>query len=92
MSEFYTKIRQKIRNNLSQIAAVILMFLFMFFYLYNHIVYTIQSGEGGVKYLRFFGGTVVTRFILKAFILCFPGINYSFITSEFSRWRMSSMF
>ncbi len=72
MSEFYKNIRQKIRNNLPQITAVVLTFLFMFFYLYNHIVYTIQSGEGGVKYLRFFGGTVVDRVYGEGIHFIFP--------------------
>jgi len=48
------------------------MFLFMFFYLYNHIVYTIQSGEGGVKYLRFFGGTVVDKVYPEGIHFVFP--------------------
>jgi regulator of protease activity HflC (stomatin/prohibitin superfamily) len=72
MKEFYQKIRQKIRSNLSQITAVVLMFLFLFFYLYNHIVYTIQSGEGGVKYLRFFGGTVVDKVYPEGIHFVFP--------------------
>lgn len=72
MREYFKNIRQKIRNNLPQITAVVLTFLFIFFYLYNHIVHTIQSGEGGVKYLRFFGGTVVDRVYGEGIHFIFP--------------------
>ena len=41
-------------------------------YLYQNIIYTIHSGEAGVKYLRFGGGTVIDRVYGEGFYLIFP--------------------
>jgi len=39
----------------------LLIFLFLFAYLFNNIVYVVHSGEGAVLYRLFFGGTVTDR-------------------------------
>lgn len=54
---------QRIKASLKRKAPILivttLIMLFVVVYLSNRIFYTIGSGEGGVLYKRFFGGTVV---------------------------------
>ena len=55
------KIYPRIKNNLSVITVFFLIILIIFLFMFNRIVYFIKSGEQGVLYRTFFGGTVVTR-------------------------------
>jgi hypothetical protein len=50
----------------------VLLVLFIAFYLYNNIVYTVHSGGGGILYRRFFGGTVVDRVYPEGIHFIFP--------------------
>lgn len=70
--EKYEILKQKIRINLPFIIVASLIFLFLIFYLYNNIVYTVHSGEGGVLYRRFFGGTVVDKVYAEGIHFIFP--------------------
>lgn len=51
----------KLKNKLPFFYVAGLVLLFGVFFLYNNIVHTVRSGEGGVLYRLFFGGTVVDR-------------------------------
>ena len=61
MGERYQKIKMKIRDKLPFFIMFSLIILFLCAYLYNNIVFTIHSGEGGVLYRRFLGGTVIDK-------------------------------
>ena len=62
----------KIKKHLPYIGVTVLILLFFFFYLFNNIVYTIHSGEGGVLFKRFFGGTVVDKVYPEGIHFIFP--------------------
>lgn len=48
----YGRIKIKLKTNLPVLLVAVLILLFFVFYLYNNIVYSVQSGEGGVLYRR----------------------------------------
>ena len=52
------RIVARLKNNLPFFFVFVLIFLLMIIYLWNHIFISIKSGEGGVLYRRFAGGTV----------------------------------
>ncbi|HIJ56715.1 MAG TPA: prohibitin family protein [Deltaproteobacteria bacterium] len=68
----YETFRLKLRTNLPFFIVCVLLVLFIVFYLYNNIVYSVLSGEGGVLYKRFFGGTVVDRVYPEGIHFIFP--------------------
>ena len=68
----YETFRLKLRSNLPFFIVCVLLVLFIVFYLYNNIVYSVLSGEGGVLYKRFFGGTVVDRVYPEGIHFIFP--------------------
>ncbi|MCP4693526.1 MAG: prohibitin family protein [Desulfobacterales bacterium] len=72
MGENYEKISTEFKDKLPFIIIFVLIFLFVFAYLYNNIVITIGPGQAGVKYRRFFGGTVVDRVFPEGIRLIFP--------------------
>jgi regulator of protease activity HflC (stomatin/prohibitin superfamily) len=61
MKKFFSKIKQKIRNNLPYFIVVGLMVVMLLIYLIPNIFIVIHSGEAGVLYRRFYGGTVVDK-------------------------------
>jgi regulator of protease activity HflC (stomatin/prohibitin superfamily) len=61
MKKFFSKIKQKIRNNLPYFIVVGLMVMMVLIYLIPNIFIVIHSGEAGVLYRRFYGGTVVDK-------------------------------
>ncbi len=61
MKKILSKIKQKIRNNLQYFILVGLMVTLLLIYLFPNIFIVIHSGEAGVLYRRFHGGTVVDK-------------------------------
>jgi regulator of protease activity HflC (stomatin/prohibitin superfamily) len=55
-----------------EIAVVIMIFVFMFVYFADEIFYTIPPGSVGVLWERFFGGTVLTRYVGEGFHMIAP--------------------
>ena len=72
LRRLYEKFRLKLRSNLPFFIVCVLLGLFIAFYLYDNIVYSVHSGEGGVLYRRFFGGTVVDRVYPEGIHFIFP--------------------
>jgi regulator of protease activity HflC (stomatin/prohibitin superfamily) len=72
MKKLYDFIKDKIKSNSAVFIVVLLIALFVVAYLFNSIVYTISSGEGGVLYRRFFGGTVVDKVYPEGIHFIFP--------------------
>ena len=68
----YGRIKIKLKTNLPVLLVAVLILLFFVFYLYNNIVYSVQSGEGGVLYRRFVGGTVVDKVYPEGIHFIFP--------------------
>lgn len=61
IKKIYLKIKAFSKDNLSLFIILVLIVLFFFAYLFNNIVITIHSGQAGVYYSRFDGGTKVDR-------------------------------
>ncbi len=65
MANIFTRIskstRSKAEKNKVPIICTILIILLVFVFFFDRIVITIHSGEAGVLYKRFFGGTVVDK-------------------------------
>ncbi|MDM8523994.1 prohibitin family protein [Desulfococcaceae bacterium HSG8] len=72
MKERFQNFRQSLKRRLPFITIGVLVLLFLFVYMYNRIIVTIGSGEGGVLYLRFFGGTVIDRVYPEGIHAIFP--------------------
>ncbi|MDM8548457.1 prohibitin family protein [Desulfobacterales bacterium HSG2] len=72
MAKIYQKIKAAIKDNTSLFIIVILIHLFLFAYLFNNIVYVIRSGQAGVTYLLFFGGTVVDEVLPEGIHFIWP--------------------
>ncbi len=72
MKKLYNALKEKIKNNMSLFIMMHLILLLLLAYLYNNIVYSIYSGQGGVLYMRFFGGTVVDRVYGEGVHFIFP--------------------
>jgi len=70
--KIYKKFKHRLRKNLSSFIVAFLVLLFIVFYLHNNIVYTVNPGEGGVLYRRFFGGTVVDKVYPEGIHFIFP--------------------
>lgn len=61
-----------IREYTSLMIVTVLVLLFFVIYFWNSIFITIQAGEGGVLYRRFFGGTVVDKVYPEGFHVIAP--------------------
>lgn len=72
LKPLFGRFKIKLKKHLPFIFVTVLIFLFFFFYLFNSIVYTVHSGEGGVLFKRFFGGTVVDKVYSEGLHLIFP--------------------
>ncbi len=56
-----TRINRRIRENLPPLILLFLILLFFIIYFWNSIFISIKSGQAGVLYMRFAGGTVTDR-------------------------------
>lgn len=61
VSEAKTKVKKKWFRSKVEVFLILLGILFVLVILYPHIFITIGPGHAGVKYLRFFGGTVTDK-------------------------------
>jgi regulator of protease activity HflC (stomatin/prohibitin superfamily) len=68
----WTAIKKQIRENLPLMIVALLIVLFVVVYFWSSIFITIQAGEGGVLYRRFFGGTVVDKIYHEGFHVIAP--------------------
>lgn len=66
------KAKKTAREKLPYLMIGLLLFLMLFFYLFNRIVITIGAGEAGVLWQRFYGGTVIDRVYPEGIRLIFP--------------------
>jgi len=72
MNKLYNKFAARVKNNLPFFLVILLIFLFLIVYLWNHIFITIKAGEGGVLYRRFTGGTIVDKVYAEGFHIISP--------------------
>jgi len=72
MNKLYNKFATRVKNNLPFFLVILLIFLFLIVYLWNHIFITIKAGEGGVLYHRFTGGTVTDKVYAEGFHIISP--------------------
>jgi regulator of protease activity HflC (stomatin/prohibitin superfamily) len=72
MSTFNKAIKQFVQKKRPAIILFLLLFGLFIAYLWNYIVIIIHSGEGGVMYRLFFGGTVVNRVYEEGIHIIFP--------------------
>ena len=68
----YASFIAKIKNNVPLMIVTILIVIFFVFYLWHRIVITVHSGQGGVLFRRFWGGTVVDRVYGEGIHVIFP--------------------
>ena len=68
----WKKLKAWVKNNLPYFLILLMIFLLLFFYLFNRIVITIGPGEAGVLYRRFHGGTVVDKVYPEGVKFIFP--------------------
>ncbi len=68
----WSSIKRRFRENLSLVIVALLIVLFVIIYFWHSIFITIKAGEGGVLYLRFFGGTVVDKIYPEGFHIIAP--------------------
>jgi len=66
------RIKNFVRKKRPAIILILLFFGLFIAYLWNYIVIIIHSGEGGVMYRLFFGGTVVNRVYGEGIHIIFP--------------------
>ena len=64
--------RDRIRNNFPALVTSVLILLFVVAYFWPHIFISIHSGELGVLYRRFHGGTVVDRVYGEGLVVIWP--------------------
>jgi regulator of protease activity HflC (stomatin/prohibitin superfamily) len=72
MFKILEKTKEKIKKNKHFIILAALFILFIFAYLFDYIVITIDSGEGGVKFRRFSNGTEINHVYGEGIHLIFP--------------------
>lgn len=66
------KLYQKIKENIHLLAVIALIVIIIILVLFNRIVIIIRSGEAGVLYKLFFGGTVVTKVYSEGIHFIYP--------------------
>ncbi|OQX28208.1 MAG: hypothetical protein BWK80_01325 [Desulfobacteraceae bacterium IS3] len=72
IKEIYNAILEKFQGNVSVLIVLILIQLLFIAYLFNNIVYTVESGEAGVLYKRFGGGTITDKVFAEGLYLLYP--------------------
>jgi len=70
--KLYNKFTSILKTNLPSLLVVLLIFLFLVLFFWNHIFVSIKAGEGGVLYHRFSGGTVTDMVYPEGFHVIFP--------------------
>ena len=68
----FNRVIAKIQEHLPYIVIICFVLLFLLVLLWNRIFITVQSGEGGVLYKRFSGGTVVDELYGEGLHVIFP--------------------
>lgn len=64
--------RRHFETHFPQYVVGVLLFLFVVVYFWSNIFITVHSGESGILYKRFFGGTVVDRVYGEGFHIVWP--------------------
>jgi len=72
IKDIYNGILEKFQGNVSVLIVLILIQLLFIAYLFNNIVYTVESGEAGVLYKRFGGGTITDKVFAEGLYLLYP--------------------
>jgi len=70
--KIFKKIKRRIKDNLPLVIVTVLILLFIVVYFWPRIFITIKSGEGGVLFSRFFGGTITDRIYAEGFHIIAP--------------------
>jgi regulator of protease activity HflC (stomatin/prohibitin superfamily) len=70
--DIWDKLNKRVRRNQPFLIIFFLIILFICVYFINNIFVIIYPGEAGVKYLLFFGGTVVDKVYPEGFHLMWP--------------------
>jgi len=68
----FTSIMEKVKGNISIVLVLILIQILIIVYLFNNIVYTIESGEAGVLYKRLGTGTITDQVFGEGLYLILP--------------------
>lgn len=68
----YRQVQDWMRAHLPEIFLAGAILLFFFVYFSPHMLATVQSGEAGVRYMRFFGGTQTDRVLSEGLKFVFP--------------------
>jgi len=68
----YIEIKRILKGNISVLLVVFLIQLMLIAYLFNHIVYTVESGQAAVLYKRFGNGTITDRVFSEGLHLICP--------------------
>lgn len=66
------RLKVKVKDNLPQVIVASLILAFVIVYFWHSIFITIKSGEAGVLYRRFFGGTVIDKVYGEGFHVIAP--------------------
>ena len=66
------RLKVKVKDNLPQVIVASLILAFVIVYFWHSIFITIKSGEAGVLYRRFFGGTVIDKVYGEGFHIIAP--------------------
>ncbi|GAB0056468.1 hypothetical protein SIID45300_00776 [Candidatus Magnetaquicoccaceae bacterium FCR-1] len=72
LSAYWGSVRDGVRNAGMTLAVYSLIFIIILIFLWPRMVITIQAGEGGVMYKRFFGGTVVDNVFTEGLYVIWP--------------------
>lgn len=71
-NKIVNKLKEKIKANFPLLIVALLILLFIAVYFWPRIFITIKSGEGGVLFSRFFGGTITDRVYPEGFHIIPP--------------------
>ena len=83
MPKFYNNIRDSFKNNFPILLVMMLICLFLIVFLWHQIFITIRSGEGGVLYQRFAGGTVTDTVYSEGFHIIAPWDSMTIYTVRY---------
>ncbi len=72
IKEIYNTILEKFHGNISVLIVLVLIQLLLIAYLFNNIVCTVESGEAGVLYKRFGGGTITDKVFPEGIYFIYP--------------------
>lgn len=72
MSQIGDRFKAWLRNNIPTVTVMFMILLLVLVFYWNNIFVTIHSGEAGVMYRRFFGGTIVDKVYSEGFNIVPP--------------------